>query len=334
MDVSEEIDEYEALKSSVVNSGTMFHGTAVPVDEQTANESLSLPHPLRPAVLEVVRLRAALIAIDAALASRQTGADVEASINAMKDDILNGAGDAYDTLQELRNLMVADDATLQSAIDTLNVTASQNASAISQNTVAISQNASAISQNASAISQNTAAISQNETAISQNTTAIAQNASYIAQNISQPGDILVSFDTSAPAKHVFLNGATITNGAISYPSVAARYPWMVTGNNLRVPDLRGRFIRGWANGSSADPDRNSRSQHLRTDGLGGDRPGTYQADQYKSHTHSYSRANFATNRSPGDYSFAINSSNTSTGSSGGSETRPRNIAVSFWMRVL
>jgi len=44
-----------------------------------------------------------------------------------------------------------------------------------------------------------------------------------------------------------------------------------------VPDLRGEFLRGWANGSTNDPDRNSRT--------GGDNVGSSQASANKQHEH-------------------------------------------------
>jgi len=86
MGVSDEIDEYDNLKTSVVNSGTLFHGTPVPVDEKTANEDIPLPHPLRPAVLDSVRFREAFDIIDTSLFSNSS------AIAALSDVVADHAG--------------------------------------------------------------------------------------------------------------------------------------------------------------------------------------------------------------------------------------------------
>ncbi len=49
------------------------------------------------------------------------------------------------------------------------------------------------------------------------------------------------------------NGALIPDGAVDFPIVAARYPFMVS-TDLVLPDLRGRFVRGWDHGAGMVPD--------------------------------------------------------------------------------
>ncbi len=58
------------------------------------------------------------------------------------------------------------------------------------------------------------------------------------------------------------------------------------GANSRsyLPELRGRFLRVWAHGSTQDPDRATRTN--RGDGTTGDKVGTLQANQNLSHGHS------------------------------------------------
>ena len=108
-------------------------------------------------------------------------------------------------------------------------------------------------------------------------------------------------------------------------------------NHFDVPDMRGLFVRGWANGESDDPDRASRTN--RGDGTTGDNVGTKQDDQYKSHNHNllYGSGSF------GGSSGAVTprGSNTPTvpgitdriSSSGGNETRPKNIAMMYIIRA-
>lgn len=92
-----------------------------------------------------------------------------------------------------------------------------------------------------------------------------------------PGDIKITLDSVPQSGWLELDGSTISGGVALYPGIAARYPWMVSGSDLKLPDARGRFLRSYAHGSANDPDRASRTARA-GDGATGDNPGTYQAD--------------------------------------------------------
>ncbi|MEQ8822745.1 MAG: tail fiber protein [Filomicrobium sp.] len=147
------------------------------------------------------------------------------------------------------------------------------------------------------------------------------------------GTIVATLDATPQSGYVELDGATISGGAATYPNVAARYPWMVSSGNIVLPDFRGRALRGFANGSATDPDRASRTARA-GDGATGDNVGTYQADEYESHTHGISdnalilAAGSAANR------IRLLANNTyQSAASGGNETRMKNIAVMFVMKM-
>ena len=81
--------------------------------------------------------------------------------------------------------------------------------------------------------------------------------------------------------------------------------------SFNLPDVRGQFIRGWDNGAGRDPARVF---------------ATGQNDELASHSHQYGwNANCLT----GTNRQETNASNSTTifNNTGGSETRPRNMAV-------
>ena len=151
----------------------------------------------------------------------------------------------------------------------------------------------------------------------------------------QPGDVFLSFDLLPPSDSVELNGALITDGALDFPVVAARYPFMVSGNDLILPDLRGQFIRGWDHSAGVDPDAATRGPRA-GDGATGDLPGTTQAAAIEAHEHTvYRRPTFVSGGTmPLIYPHTVASAyDMPTAETGGAETRPTNIAMMFFMAL-
>lgn len=101
---------------------------------------------------------------------------------------------------------------------------------------------------------------------------------------------------------------------------------------FNVPDLRGIFLRGVDHHSGRDPDVKKRTD-IRG-GLAGDRPGSYQEDEIRSHSHyvyiprdeyGYDDHYATTETDYSDEGFFPHS----TTSTGGSETRPKNASVFY-----
>lgn len=117
--------------------------------------------------------------------------------------------------------------------------------------------------------------------------------------------------TTAPDGWLKCNGATFS--ATQYPKLALVYP------ALKLPDLRGEFIRGWDDGRGVDSGRQVLSA---------------QGDQFKSHNHLF---NFFTGYAQGGGTGAVYEFNGSAGrntqDTGGNETRPRNIAFNYIVRA-
>jgi len=121
--------------------------------------------------------------------------------------------------------------------------------------------------------------------------------------------------STAPTGWLYANGATLDTG--TYPALYAAIGRVYTGGSVspiqfQIPDLRGQFLRGWDNRATGGVDS-------------GRVFGSYQNDDFKSHTHTY-----VDNLAPGygltstGYSAA---QDTQTGATGGSETRPKNVAM-------
>lgn len=147
----------------------------------------------------------------------------------------------------------------------------------------------------------------------------------------EPGDCRITFDEDQEniENTVELDGSTIPDGVRDNPGVAARYPWMVSGNDLVLPNARGLFMRGWDNAAGIDPDAASRSARA-GDSQTGDYPGTTQADDFKLHDHVQDGGEGVNNASSGGLDRPDNA-NENTYYTGGLETRSTNICVSVWM---
>ena len=112
------------------------------------------------------------------------------------------------------------------------------------------------------------------------TIVVGQNTTIPSISGGMPPGCIMSFGMSTPPSGwLVCNGASYSTSSYQELYNAIGYTWGGSGGSFNVPDLRGEFLRGWANGSSNDPDRATRT--------GGDAVGSSQDYQLSAHSHFY-----------------------------------------------
>ncbi|MBY0316665.1 MAG: tail fiber protein, partial [Bdellovibrionales bacterium] len=144
-----------------------------------------------------------------------------------------------------------------------------------------------------------------------------------------PAGTVSAFPTATcPAGWLEANGNAVSRSTYAglFSTLGVTYGAGDGSTTFNLPDYRGYFLRGWSHGSTADPDRASRTN--RGDGTTGDFVGTKQAQQIQAHSHDPNVAAIAQAGS-GAWGYSGTPSGFSTGSAGGNETRPININVIY-----
>jgi len=126
----------------------------------------------------------------------------------------------------------------------------------------------------SAIDTNTADIATNASDISDNASAIAAFGSAVPV-----GSIIAYGGSSAPTGWFECDGVAIsrTTYAALYTAIGTNYGYGDGSTTFNIPDLRGKFPRGYDHGAGNDPDAASRTAQA-TGGATGDNVGSVQAD--------------------------------------------------------
>lgn len=149
--------------------------------------------------------------------------------------------------------------------------------------------------------------------------------------VQQVGAVVAFMSSTCPSGFLEANGATISRGGYSklFAAVGVANGTGDGSTTFRIPDMRGRFIRGWDHGAANDPDRATRTADA-TGANSGDNVGSFQSDRFLSHNHSEQGvANNGTAGSGSSHNDPKSAGNQNTGSTGGNETRPINLNVLF-----
>ncbi|OKX54654.1 phage tail protein [Escherichia coli] len=157
----------------------------------------------------------------------------------------------------------------------------------------------------------------------------------LGEGSALPVGVPVPWPTATPpAGWLQCNGATFTKE--QYPVLARVYP------TLRLPDLRGEFIRGWDDGRKIDTGRallSSQSgmiekhRHIVVANDGYDTKDEWELAAIFKKTYTQGRGLDATNTGGSLTPSPTLHSRGSIGNTGGRETRPRNIAFNYIVRA-
>ncbi len=142
-------------------------------------------------------------------------------------------------------------------------------------------------------------------------------------NIKEDGTAKVNDDYVAEGLLPLVTGFRFTDGALSNPKFALMFPTFVSGDDLLVPSMNGRFLRNLGGNASAFM--------------------VQQADQIASHRHlegesTFSSAGAGNGFATGSNNFASNNNSRTTAKAytyytGGNETRPDNFAMQFCLTL-
>lgn len=142
------------------------------------------------------------------------------------------------------------------------------------------------------------------------------------ENFSTPiGSVLPYAGAVAPYGWLLCDGSAIsrTNYAPLFAVIGTSYGVGDSSTTFNIPDLRGEFMRGADNGRGVDSGRTL---------------GSFQNDEFKSHNHNIIAATDESDVGPKVRGGGTSATTGTvvTEATGGTETRPRNIAMNFIIR--
>jgi microcystin-dependent protein len=149
------------------------------------------------------------------------------------------------------------------------------------------------------------------------------------------GTIISMGSEAIPDGYLECNGASLLRADYADLFDVIGTAWgAADGTHFNLPDLRGKFPRGWDHGIARDPDRASRSAQA-AGGQTGDHVGTVQNHQFYAHTHSHDGAYTGDCTTTGSsHNMLCHNWGTTSDPEGGNETRPINAGVMYCIKYM
>lgn len=145
-----------------------------------------------------------------------------------------------------------------------------------------------------------------------------------ARTLLPAGAVFAFAMTAAPPGYLECDGAAVLRGdyADLFDAIGTTFGAGDGATTFNLPDLRGEFIRGWDDGRGIDAGRQF---------------GSAQADEFKSHFHTLTDNGEPGGDVQGKFDVADSNSGSgmtaSTNATGGTETRPRNVALLYAIKT-
>lgn len=158
-------------------------------------------------------------------------------------------------------------------------------------------------------------VDNNVTATKLDTTAI---------NLILPSGCIIPYagnPGTAPTGYLYCDGNSYSTSLYPALFAAIGYTYGGSGATFNVPDTRGIFLRG----AGTNPSNSSNTTTI----------GTRQLDDFKSHTHASTRATTPDlgAGAAGTTFYSSGGSSGTTGSAGGTETRPANLGINYIIKT-
>ena len=149
--------------------------------------------------------------------------------------------------------------------------------------------------------------------------AASKLATATQQSLVPAGAVMPFAMNSVPLGWLPCDGSPVSRSIYAglFAVVGELYGVGDTSTTFNVPDLRGYFVRGSGTNS---------------DGTVAGAFGGKQADGIKAHTHTTTGNAGVFLQSPGSFVYGVASGSENTGSTGGAETRPKNIALLYCIK--
>lgn len=167
---------------------------------------------------------------------------------------------------------------------------------------------------------------------------MAQLVSAVQQALNPSGSILAYGGASAPTGYLLCDGTPYsrTTYASLFSAIGTAYGNGDGSTTFNVPDLRGQFLRGVTGASANDPDAASRTAN-NSGGNTANNVGSEQGYQVQSHLHSipniFLGGGGVSNTVQGNPTNPSLPLSQNTGGTGGNETRPINVYVTFVIKT-
>lgn len=152
------------------------------------------------------------------------------------------------------------------------------------------------------------------------------------------GTILSFAGSKVPSGYLLCDGTAYSRASFPdlYAVIAKAWGAGISEASFRVPDLRGRFLRGVDGTAGVDPDKAARTAAY-PGGNTGNNVGSAQSDQFRSHVHLLDQGvNNNVNNQPYPWYGAPSlnyPASRQTLAAGGNETRPVNSNVNFIIKT-